>query len=55
MRLPSAKPTLTTKKGVEVACLGTEVIDGETVEISGSVRIRLALVNTPEVDRQVFL
>ena len=30
------------------------MVDGDTIDLSGSVRIRLALVNTPEVGEQGF-
>lgn len=50
----SVTPPLTTKEGIEIAGPVTEVIDGDTVDISGSVRIRLALVNTPEVGQTGF-
>ena len=32
----------------------TNVVDGDTIDLSGSVRIRLALVNTPEEGEQGF-
>jgi micrococcal nuclease len=49
-----ADSSITSREGIELAGPITEVIDGDTVDISGSVRIRLALVNTPEVGQMGF-
>jgi endonuclease YncB( thermonuclease family) len=50
----SVDPSIITREGIEIAGPVTEVIDGDTVDISGSIRIRLALVNTPEVGQTGF-
>jgi micrococcal nuclease len=47
-------PSPTTKTGIEMFGPVTSVIDGDTLDISGSIRIRLALVNTPETGQQGF-
>jgi hypothetical protein len=47
-------PAPTTSEGIELSGPVTYVVDGDTLDISGGVRIRLALVNTPEVGQQVF-
>lgn len=48
--LPS--PAIT--EGIELSGPVTYVVDGDTLDLSGSVRIRLALVNTPEEGQKGF-
>ena len=50
------KPTLpepTLSEGIEISGLVTYVVDGDTLDIN-NIRIRLALVNTPEVGEDDF-
>lgn len=47
-------PAPTLSEGIEISGPVTHVVDGDTLELSGIVRIRLALVNTPEEGQQGF-
>jgi micrococcal nuclease len=49
-----AIPTPTLSEGIEISGPVTNVVDGDTLDLSGSVRIRLALVNTPEEGQEGF-
>jgi endonuclease YncB( thermonuclease family) len=48
--LPS--PAIT--EGIELSGPVTYIVDGDTLDLSGSIRIRLALVNTPEEGQEGF-
>jgi micrococcal nuclease len=47
-------PAPTKSEGIEMSGPVTYVVDGDTLDLSGSVRIRLALVNIPEVGERGF-
>lgn len=51
---PVAIPAPTLTESIEISGPVTNVVDGDTLDLSGSVRIRLALVNTPEEGQQGF-
>jgi micrococcal nuclease len=47
-------PAPTISEGIEISGPVTHVVDGDTLDLSGTVRIRLALVNTPEEGQEGF-
>ena len=47
-------PAPTLSEGIEISGPVTKVVDGDTLDLSGTVRIRLALVDTPEEGQEGF-
>lgn len=51
--ITNALPAPTLTEGIELSGAVTDVVDGDTLDVNG-IRIRLALVNTPEVGQPGF-